>query len=95
MYGLWLLLYRRCGLDLHKSTFLIYVNCDICFKDVLEGTLVSHKKGHQTTTGYKKVVSKGKVKIPKEASEKTISGYVHFLKTMRPKVRSENPGATP
>ena len=86
------------GLDLHKSTFLIYVNCDICFKDVLEGTLVFHKNGHQTTTGYKKVVSKGKVKIPKEkhfseASEKTISGY--FLKTMRPKVRSENPGATP
>ena len=88
------------SLNLHKSSFHVYVICDICNKDVLEGTLVSHKKGHQTTTGYKKVVSKGKVKVPKEkhvseATEKMITGYRHFLKTMRPQVRSENPGASP
>ena len=102
---------QQCGLhfknekDLteHHKAFHAKVDCSKCGKLVLETNLKKHMNGHMMETGFKNVVSKGKVKASKAKDneegktkkEPKLNGYRMFQKMTRPQVRNINPDATP
>ena len=93
------------SLKLHDKSFHACKTCDKCGKEVLEINYKKHMNAHNIERGYSKVVSRGKVKAskskakPDDASvkekEKPSSGYRYFLRMTRPKLRNENPDASP
>ena len=93
------------SLKMHDKSFHACKTCDNCGKEVLEINFKKHMNAHTIEKGYSKVVSQGKVKASKSKAktdntsikekEKPSSGYRYFLKMTRPKLRNENPDASP
>ena len=90
-------------LNVHHEAFHAVHACDQCGKEVLKSNLKKHMNSHEITKGFKKVISKGKVKAKAvvtendESEPKTtkLTGYRLFMQTKRPIIRNQNPDATP
>ena len=88
------------ALEAHHTAFHAMKACEKCGKEMLESKLKKHMNGHEIQKGFKKVVSKGKVKANSKSEESEpkvakVTGYRLFLQTKRPEIRSQNPDATP
>ena len=90
------------ALNTHHEAFHAVQVCDQCGKEILKSNLKKHMNSHEIAKGFKKVISRGKVKakaIPmnEESEPKTVklTGYRQFMQNKRPLIRDENPDATP
>ena len=89
------------ALAIHHEAFHALITCNKCGKDILQVNLKKHLNSHEIQKGFKKVISKGKVKAKSSTNEETepkvakLTGYRLFLQTKRPEMRNQNPDATP
>ena len=90
----------------HDGSFHATKTCEKCGKEILLLHFDKHMKAHKTEKGFSKVVHQGKVKAGRAKNKndektnekekvKSVSGYHHFLKIMRPIFKDENPEVTP
>ena len=86
-------------LQSHDKSFHASKTCEKCGKEVLEANFKKHMAAHRIETGYSTVVSQGRIKAvrTKDKADKPDkpSGYKLFMKTMRPKIRNQNPDISP